>query len=229
MLRIFYKYIFLFFFFFSIFCCWPIFQTTVQMLANEMFLDMSIEKRRLGLMEGAAMVSRKWRCHSNRGVRSVKESDQGHWATRGGFSLVCRLRLPWRRYTWKPRPSLCDHSPRSAASPLSNWILHNRSRIIQFFLLPESQNNPAESQTFSNYIFTEKKKNSLLIHYAWKERYVQLKKEKVIFHILGRFSFCQIVQFFTSLRISTDWENLKCYPTDTHTFLNAQFPARFAF
>lgn len=64
------------------------------MLANEMFLDMSIEKRRLGLMEGAAMVSRKWRCHSNRGVRSVKESDQGHWATRGGFSLVCRLRLP---------------------------------------------------------------------------------------------------------------------------------------
>ena len=140
-------------------------------------------------MEGAAMVSRKWRCHSNRGVRSVKESDQGHWATRGGFSLVCRLRLPWRRYTWKPRPSLCDHSPRSAASPLSNWILHNRSRIIQFFLLPESQNNPAESQTFSNYIFTEKKKEFSTHSLCLKRKICTIKKRKSHFPHFGKIFF----------------------------------------
>ena len=58
-------------------------------------------------------------------------------ATRGGFSLVCRLWLPWQRRTWKLRPFLCGHGPCSPSSPISNWILHP-SGIPLFRRIPKN-------------------------------------------------------------------------------------------
>lgn len=129
----------------------------------------------------------------------MQESDQGHWATRGGFSPVCRLWLPWQRYTWKLRPlSLWPRSPKR----LPSFQLNSQFQLMKNPSVPK---NPKKSFIFSYWL--KKKVLKLFRNYShltsqsltvWKDFYhsqrsFQICKLNVVWIALWRFQRSHII------------------------------------